>query len=95
MNMGTASGGIDFGIKNYREVLVFRDEATLSKFVTSGWEFGGQATATAAAGGKGASAEAAGAAKAPIEVYPMTTTGLAIGVAAAARKYWKDDDLNK
>jgi len=25
----------------------------------------------------------------------MTKTGLAIGVAAGARKYWKDDDLNK
>jgi lipid-binding SYLF domain-containing protein len=95
MNMGQASGGLDFGIKDYREVLVFRDAATLKKFVDSGWEFGGGATAAAAAGGKGAKAEATEVTSGPIEVYPMTRTGLAVGVAAAGRKYWKDADLNK
>ena len=29
MNMGQASGGFDFGIKQYREVLVFKDAKTL------------------------------------------------------------------
>jgi lipid-binding SYLF domain-containing protein len=95
MNMGQASGGLDFGIKDYREVLVFKDAATLTKFVESGWEFGGGAQAAAAAGGKGAKAEAGEITSGPITVYPMTKTGLAVGVAAAARKYWKDDDLNK
>jgi lipid-binding SYLF domain-containing protein len=94
MNMGQASGGLDFGIKDYREVLVFRDKATLTKFVESGWEFGGQATAAAAAGGKGAKAEQTEVSSSPITVYPMTKTGLAAGVAAGARKYWKDKDLN-
>jgi len=96
MNMGQASGGLDFGVKDYREVLVFKDHATLAKFVDKGWEFSGSASATAAAGGKGASAEAGqvGASE-PITVYPMTKNGLALGVAAGARKYWKDDDLNK
>lgn len=94
MNMGQASGGLDFGIKDYREVLVFRDKATLTKFVESGWEMGGQATAAAAAGGKGAKAEGTEVTSSPIQVYPMTKTGLAVGVAAAARKYWKDKDLN-
>jgi lipid-binding SYLF domain-containing protein len=95
MNMGQATGGLDFGIKDYREVLVFKDAATLNKFITSGWEFGGGANATAAAGGKGAKAEDTEVSSSPITVYPMTKTGLAIGVAAGARKYWKDDDLNK
>jgi len=95
MNMGQASGGLDFGVKDYREVLVFKDAATLNKFVTSGWEFGGGASATAAAGGKGATAEGAEISSGPITVYPMTKTGLAVGIAAGARKYWKDDDLNK
>ena len=93
MNMGQASGGLDFGIKDYREGLVFRDAAALNKFITSGWEFGGGATAAAAAGGKGAKAEAAEVSTGPITVYPMTRTGLAVGVAAGARKYWVDKDL--
>jgi len=95
MNMAQASGGLDFGIKDYREVLVFKDKATLAQFVTKGWEFGGGGGAQAAAGGKGANAGGAEISSGPIAVYPMTKTGLAIGVAAAARKYWKDDDLNK
>ncbi len=41
MNMGQATGGLDFGVKDYREVLVFKDKATLAKFVDKGWEFGG------------------------------------------------------
>jgi len=95
MNMGQATGGLDFGVKDYREILIFKDKATLAKFVDKGWEFGGGGAATAAAGGKGASAEQTEISSGPIAVYPMTKTGLAIGVAAGARKYWKDDDLNK
>jgi len=95
MNMGQATGGLDFGIKDYREVLVFKDKATLTQFVTKGWEFGGGGGAQAKAGGKGANAGGTEISSSQIEVYPMTKTGLAIGVAAGARKYWRDDDLNK
>ncbi|MGB2816613.1 MAG: YSC84-related protein [Burkholderiaceae bacterium] len=94
MNMGQASGGLDFGVKEYREVLVFKDKATLAKFIEKGWEFGGQGTATAAVEGKGAKAEDTLVTSAPIVVYPMTRTGLGIGVSAGARKYWKDKDLD-
>jgi lipid-binding SYLF domain-containing protein len=95
MNMGQATGGLDFGVKDYREVLVFKDKATLAKFIDKGWEFGGGGGAQAVAGGQGAKAEATEISSGPIAVYPMTKTGLAIGVAAGARKYWKDDTLNK
>ena len=94
MKMGQASGGIDFGIKKYKEVLVFKDKATLEKFVSSGWEISGGGSATAAAGGKGGTADSTEVSTGAIEVYPMTDTGLAIGVAAGGRKYWKDDELN-
>jgi lipid-binding SYLF domain-containing protein len=95
MNMGAGSGGLDFGAKTYREVLVFKNEPTLNKFITSGWEFGGSGSAVAAAGGKGATVQAAEISSSAIQVFPMTKTGLEAGVSAEARKYWKDDDLNK
>jgi lipid-binding SYLF domain-containing protein len=95
MNMGAASGGLDFGAKGYREVLVFKNAPTLSKFVTSGWEFGGTGSAVAAVGGKGATAQGAEISSSAIQVFPMTKTGLEAGISAEARKYWKDDDLNK
>ena len=94
MKMGQASGGLDFGIKQYREVLVFKDAKTLQQFVDKGWEFGGSATATAAAGGKGATADTTEIKTGAITIYPMTGTGLAAGVSVAGRKYWKDDELN-
>ena len=94
MNMGQAGGGFDFGVKQYREVLVFKDAKTMEQFVEKGWEFSGQGSAVATAEGKGGAVEAGASGKEGIEVYPMTKTGLAIGVAAAGRKYWKDDELN-
>jgi lipid-binding SYLF domain-containing protein len=94
MKMGQASGGIDFGIKDYREVLVFKDAKTLREFIDKGWEFGGSGQAAAAVEGKGAQATDTQVSSSPIEVYPLTKTGLAIGVSAGARKYWKDGDLN-
>jgi lipid-binding SYLF domain-containing protein len=94
MNMGQATAGIDIGIKDYREVLVFHDSAALKKFVDSGWEFTGTADASAAVQGKGGTAGKGDVIKQPITVYPMTRTGLSAGVAAGGRKYWKDKDLN-
>jgi lipid-binding SYLF domain-containing protein len=94
MNMGQASGGVDFGIKKYREVLVFKDTKTLNQFVDKGWEVSGGGSATAAVGGKGGTADTTETQSGAVEVYPMTDTGLAIGASAAARKYWKDEALN-
>jgi lipid-binding SYLF domain-containing protein len=94
MNMGQATGGVDFSVKEYREVLVFKDAKTLQEFVTKGWQFGGLAQAGAAAQGKGAEATKAEVSTPQIDVYPMTKTGLAVGVAVGARKYWKVTELN-
>lgn len=78
MNMGQATAGLDIGIKDYREVLVFNDAKTMQTFVGKGWEFAGGAGATAKAEGKGAeAAQAQVTSSSGIEVYPMTKTGLA------------------
>jgi lipid-binding SYLF domain-containing protein len=94
MSMGQATAGIEAGIKDYREVLVFKDRKTLKKFVDSGWEFAGGAGATAKVEGKGGAAEAGAAGQESIEIYPITKTGLALGASAGARKYWKSKELN-
>lgn len=94
MNMGQASLGVEIAIKDYREVLVFKDRYTLEKFVDLGWEFSGSGGASAALQGKGGTIEQTGAATESIEIYPMTRTGLSAGGSAAGRKYWKNKDLN-
>jgi lipid-binding SYLF domain-containing protein len=93
MNMGQATAGLEVGIKDYREVLVFKNRDTLQKFVDNGWEFGGGASATAKAGKSGGSAEAVAGTE-NIEIYPITKTGLQLGFSAGPRKYWKDKDMN-
>jgi len=94
MKMAQASGGLDFGVKDYKEVLVFKSAKALDQFVTKGWEFGGGGSAVVTAEGKGAKAEQGQITSSDITVYPMTSAGLAVGVAAAGRKYWQDKDLN-
>jgi lipid-binding SYLF domain-containing protein len=94
MNMGQATAGLDVGIKDYREVLVFKNKATLERFVNSGWEFGGSAAAAAKAGKAGGAAEGSAAGTENIDIYPITKNGLQLGFSAGPRKYWKDKDLN-
>ncbi|MEC5397542.1 YSC84-related protein [Uliginosibacterium sp. H1] len=94
MNMGQVSAGLDISIKDYREVLVFKDRQTLEAFVDKGWELTGSGGASAGVEGKGGTAEKGGNVSDKIDIYPMTKTGLSAGGAAAGRKYWKDADLN-
>ena len=53
MKMVEVQAGMGLGIKKFRLVWVFENQADLKRFIDSGWEFGGQATAAAQASGKG------------------------------------------
>jgi lipid-binding SYLF domain-containing protein len=94
MNLGQASAGLEVSIKDYREVLVFKDHQTLTSFVNSGWEFTGTAGASADMKGKGGTVEQGTDATTKIDIFPLTKTGLSAGASVGGRKYWKDDDLN-
>ena len=50
MKMALGGVGLGLGVKDYRQVLIFKSKKTLDKFVESGWEFGGHADAAAKAG---------------------------------------------
>jgi len=94
MKMALGGVGLGLGVKDYRQVLIFKSSAVLNKFVESGWEFGGHADAAAKAGESGAEASAEGAIGSDIEAYSMTESGLALQATVAGTKYWKDKDLN-
>ena len=94
MKMALGGVGIGLGVKDYRQVLIFKNEETLNTFVESGWEFGGHADAAAKAGESGAEARGEGDINRNIEVYSMTEAGLALQATVAGTKYWKDDSLN-
>jgi lipid-binding SYLF domain-containing protein len=93
MKMGEAGIGLGLGLKDFRAVFIFHDQTTLSKFVNSGWEFGGHADAAAKASDKGG-AVGGEALLDGITIYQLTKSGLALQATVKGTKYWKDDDLN-
>lgn len=93
MKMAEFGVGIGLGVKDFRAVFIFNDASTMQTFITSGWEWGGEADAAAKVGDQGGAAEAAGAVG-PIEVYQITKNGIALSATVSGTKYWKDTALN-
>jgi len=93
MKMGEAGIGLGLGVKDFRAVFVFHDQATLQRFIDSGWEFGAHADAAAKASDKGG-AVAGEILLDGVTVYQMTENGLALQATIKGTKYWKDSELN-
>jgi lipid-binding SYLF domain-containing protein len=94
MKMGMGGVGLGLGVKDYRVVMIFKDKATLDKFIESGWDVGAHADAAAKAGETGAELSGEGDIRSGIEVFSMTESGLALQATIAGTKYWKDANLN-
>ena len=95
MKMVEVQAGLGLGIKKFRLVWVFETQSLLNRFVNSGWEFGGQATAAAQASGQGGAFAGAMSVSPGVWLYQLTDDGLALELTAKGTKYYKDGDLNK
>lgn len=94
MKMGTGGLGLGLGAKDFRQIMVFKDPTVLNTFITSGWDFGGSASAAAKAGESGGSVSGEGNLKENVDVYTLTETGLMAEASLSGTKYWVDDELN-
>jgi lipid-binding SYLF domain-containing protein len=95
MNMAEVQAGLGFGVKKFRLIWVFEKKADLDRFITSGWELGGQTTASAKFAGEGASVLAGAVSVSPgVWLYQLTDDGLALELTAKGTKYYRDDELN-
>jgi len=95
MKMVEVQAGLGFGAKKFRLVWVFEKQADLDKFINSGWELGGQATAAAQMSGQGAEVFAGALSVSPgVWLYQLTDDGLAAELTAKGTKYYKDTNLN-
>lgn len=94
MRVVQGSVGLGFGLKEYKLILVFNNSATLNTFVTSGWDFGGEAAATAKSGSTGGVAETSGSIDSGVETYQFTERGLYARAAIQAAKCYPDKKLN-
>ena len=94
MKMIEAQAGLGLGIKKFRLIWVFEQHKDVTKFVNSGWEFGGQTSAAAKLGDEGGAFAGAMSISPGIWLYQLTDDGLALEFTAKGTKYYKDDDLN-
>jgi lipid-binding SYLF domain-containing protein len=93
MKMGELGIGLGLGAKDFLVIFIFHDHATMSRFIESGWEFGGHADAAAKASDKGA-AVGGEVLLDNITIYQLTASGLALQATVKGTKYWKDQALN-
>jgi len=94
MKMFEVQAGLGFGVKKFKLVWVFENQKDFDDFVNSGWELGGQASASAKTGDEGGGLEGAMSVSPGVWVYQLTDDGLALELTAKGTKYYKDDALN-
>ncbi len=94
MKMRTLGGGIGLGVKDFRAIIIFRNQEDMNKFIEKGWEFAGQADAAFKSGEKGGAYSAAQSADMDIITYQLTEAGASLQATIQGTKYWKHKDLN-
>ncbi len=94
MKMVEVQAGLGFGVKKFRLVWVFENHTDVTKFINSGWEFGGQTSAAAKLGDQGGAFAGAMSISPGIWLYQLTDDGLALELTGKGTKYYKDGDLN-
>lgn len=95
MKVGGAGVGFGIGLKDYREVIIFRNRSDFDEFRDSGWEASGQAEVTAQAGNRGGSASGKQSIDMDVTTYQMMESGIALQATVGASKYWKWRELNQ
>ena len=94
MKMYSAGGGVGMGVKDFRLVFAFENEAALNTFVEEGWTAGAQADAAATHDDEGDAAALAIDVSPGVKLFQLTESGLALQATIQGTKYWKDDELN-
>ena len=95
MDMREFGVGIVMGVKDFRQVIVFYNKDALNKFVTEGWQFGGESDAAAQHDKEGASTTAAHNLHEGMDIYQFNESGLALSATISGTKYSRNDELNK
>jgi len=94
MKVGGASAGLQLGASQTELLIIFKTPAAMTQFIDKGWEATGSVTASAGASGATAGGGKGASAMEDADTYTLTKTGLDVGIAGGASKFWKDTDLN-
>ena len=93
MNMAQAGVGLGVALKDFREIIIFRNRQKLNNFITKGWDASAQGDAALKAENKGGAA-AGRVYSSDVIVYQITEKGIALRTNVAGKKYWRNDELN-
>jgi lipid-binding SYLF domain-containing protein len=94
MKMYSAGVGVGVGVKKFYAIFIFKTTQAYDNFVEEGWQGGAQADAAAQDNNQGDSVAGAISLSPDIELYQITSKGLAAQATIQGTKYWKDKDLN-
>lgn len=95
MKAGGAGIGFGVGLKDYREVIVFRDTEDFERFRDVGWDASGRAEATAKGGNLGGSATGRQSVDLDVTTYQLMDAGIALQATVGATRYWQWRALNE
>ena len=94
MKMNFLGIGPGLGVKDFRAVLIFKNEKMFSEFLDGDFEFGGHADAAFKSGEKGAAAAGELYVEDDIEIYQLTEAGVALQATVAGTYFREYADLN-
>ncbi len=94
MRMVQATAGLGVGLKDFREIIIFKNRPTFEKFIISGWDFGVEAGVGVKSGEKGEAVSGALSVADDIIVYQLTDAGVELKTTVSGKKYWLDKELN-
>jgi lipid-binding SYLF domain-containing protein len=98
MRMLELGGGVGFGLKDLRQVLVFKSRPAFDRFLRDGLELGGDADVSLKSGDKGgtvaASESVQSLATRDMQIFQITEAGASVAATLSAAKYYVDDELN-
>ena len=95
MKAGGAGVGFGVGLKDYREVIVFRDAEDFQRFRDVGWDASGRAEATAKSGNMGGAAAGRQSVDLDVVTYQLMDAGIALQATVGATRSWKWAALNE
>ena len=94
MKMLEVQAGLGFGIKKFQLVFVFGTDDVMNGFINSGWQFGGQTTASFKTQDIGDAYQYAIPVSEGIWLYQITEEGIALELTGKGAKFYTDDELN-
>jgi lipid-binding SYLF domain-containing protein len=93
MKMAQLTAGPGVGLKDFRAVFIFNNRGAVDRFVSRGWQWGGEAEAGFKSGPKGSEVGAV-AVSGDLTVYQFTKAGVQLRAMVPLTKYWQYYDLN-